>query len=282
MYKITEELKTNGFSIDTVESIVERNQGNLFYPTMEYFCIYIVFTNYKMTINNVLYTFDGPNLIFVGPGKEIVYGENYKDSNVFLVAFTSSFYERSTNDSMFLNSELFFNGHSEIFIAPTIVNESDIKKFIIERLVLYFNREKGLYISIAHNSVEALILDGILALEEKSLDVTKRNINSIDIVNKFKVLLQKHCLEHRTVTYYAQQLAITPKKLCQVCELALGKPPKKVIIEKLVDEAIKLLRYSNLTVFEIASKLHFSEEANFTRFIKTHTGKKPKHVRSIL
>jgi AraC-like DNA-binding protein len=61
-------------------------------------------------------------------------------------------------------------------------------------------------------------------------------------------------------------------------EFVLGKPAKQVIVEKLVSESTKLLRYSNYTISQIAFEIGFTNEANFTNFIKKNTGKTPSEV----
>lgn len=282
MYKITEELNTNGFSINRLQSVIERNNGLRSFNTMEYFCIYIVFNHAAITVENKKYEVDGPHLMFIGPSKDIVYGSTYKEDNIYVVAFSATFYERSTKDSLFLNSELFFNRNADIFIAPTIANEYDVQKFIIERLALYKNKEKGLYISIAHNCVEALILDGLLTLDEEGVEHDHEKFTAIDTVNKFRVLLQKKYLTEKSVKYYATSLNITTRRLTEMTEQILGKKAKQVIIDRVVKEGVRQLLHSRLSIADIAYNLNFNDEPNFSAFVKKHTGKSPREIRKAI
>ncbi len=56
-------------------------------------------------------------------------------------------------------------------------------------------------------------------------------------------------------------------------EYAYGKSAKQLIIEKVKFECEKAIKFSNLTMSEIAFDLGFSDEGNFTNFVKKHCGK---------
>jgi len=62
-------------------------------------------------------------------------------------------------------------------------------------------------------------------------------------------------------------------------EYVLGKTAKHIIIEKLIKECRKALNFSNSTISEISYELGFSNEGNFTNFIKKHTGKNPSEMK---
>lgn len=44
MYKITDELDAAGFSINTIEALIKRNNNKFNFNTLEYFVIYIAYT----------------------------------------------------------------------------------------------------------------------------------------------------------------------------------------------------------------------------------------------
>ena len=53
----------------------------------------------------------------------------------------------------------------------------------------------------------------------------------------------------------------------------------KQSIEKIIIECKKALSFSNSTISEISYDLGFSNEGNFTNFIKKHTGKNPSEMK---
>src|SRR5690554_3353479 len=282
-YQITEELTIDGFSINPAHLLIERNQEKRDFNTLDYFVIHIIMEDAELTVDNSKYNLPKGNLVFLGPGKNIVLGSGYERENgVYVIAFSSSFFEKSANDSLLLHSELFFN-NSGVFIVPAIGSTEDIKKLIIGRIDLYETKGNlGLYITVAHNCVEILLLDGLLLINEEKEEKEKlqyRKITYLDVVNKFRILLQKNFKKERSVTFYAEQLHISPRRLTDMCEEVLRKSAKQVIIEKIVSESVRMLKHSRFTISEVGYELGFSDEGNFSTFIKKHIGKIPSDLR---
>jgi len=276
MYTVTEPLKNVGFSINQLDYIIKRNSYEREFSTLEYFCIYIILEDMQLTVENVQHDIKAGNTVFVGPQKKIYFGEANGNEN-YVIAFTSSFYERSTKDSLFLNSQLFYNYNSDIFVTP-LVNMQEMKVVFVESMQRFRNKDEGLYISAAHNAIERLILDAFLHISSEEI---KKDIkfDYLYCVNKFKVLLQRDFKIAKKVSHYANELNITPRKLTEMTESVLGKSAKQVIIEKLITESKKALAFTNGTISEISYDLGFSDEGNFTNFIKKHTGKNPSEMK---
>lgn len=277
MYKITDELDAAGFSINSVETLVKRNNGKFTFNTLEYFVIYISYRDVTLTVDGRTFKVPANHLAYISPFKEIEYStESFQDT---VIVFSSSFYEKSAKDSFILNSDLFFNSYTQLFTAPSIGSQSEIKKLIVSRLGLYSNKEKGLYIAVAHNCVEMLLLDGLLEVHSQIHKPAKINFSYIEIVNRFRVLLQKYFKKEKGVLFYSEELGVTSQRLSVMTELILGKGAKKIILEKVVGEAVKMLQYSPLTISEIAMELGFADEGNFSAFIKKHQDKTPTEIR---
>lgn len=276
MYIITNQLKENGFSVNRLDQIIKRNNNNRKFNTLEYFCIYIIMEDIQLKVENNIYDVKAGNIVFVGPQKNIEFG-NIPGYDTFLIVFSSSFYERSIKDSLFLNSQLFFNYNSDIFIAP-FINIEQMRVVFMERMENFRLKDKSLYVSAAHNAIERLILDAFLHIptEEVKKDI---KFDYLYCVNKFKVILQRDYKKAKKVSHYASELNITPRKLTEMTEYVLGKSAKHVIIEKLISESKKMLAYTNLTISQIAYELGFSDEGNFTNFFKKHAEKNPSEMR---
>lgn len=277
MYKITDELDAAGFSINTIEALVKRNNNKFSFSTLEYFVIYVAYTDATLTVDGCKFRVPSNHLAYIAPFKNITYDTESLHNTV--VVFSSSFYEKSVKDGFILNSDLFFNSDTDVFIAPSIGSGEEMKKLIVGRLGLYHHKAKGLYIAVAHNCVEILLLDGLLKIEGQPKSKTKINFSYLDIVNRFRVLLQKYFKKEKGVQFYSDQLGITPQRLSVMTELILGQGAKKIILEKLVNEAVKMLKYSTMNISEIASDLGFADEGNFSTFIKKHYDKTPTEIR---
>lgn len=282
MYQISDALNVDGFSIHPTYRLIERNNGSGSYNTLEFFQIQIVLTETQITVENKTYPVPKGSLVFISPGKNVTLGKGYHTAgNAYFITFSSSFYEQSVNDGIWLNSELFFSYTSDIHITPITIPLENVEDLLFERLLRF--REKktpGFYVAAAHNCVEALLLDGLSYVEgqNENLDGNKK-YSAIDYVNRFRILLQRNFKKEKQVAFYADQLFITPRRLSDTTEVVLKKTAKQVIIEKIVNESLRMLKHSSMTIAEIAFDLGFNDESNFSTFIKKHTQKTPRELR---
>ena len=85
--------------------------------------------------------------------------------------------------------------------------------------------------------------------------------------------------EHHSVQYYADKLCITPNYLNEIVSSAMGISAKQYIQNKVVEEAKRLLVYTELPISEIAFELHFSTVSYFVRCFRQCTGETPLSYR---
>lgn len=280
MYQTTEELKKIGFSINLVDSIIKRNNYSTKFNTSEFFCIYILPEDFTITVEDKLHHIKGGNAVFVGPQKNVELGE-ISNSDIYVITFSTSFYDKSYNDSFFLNSKIFFNDNSNIFIAPYFGNKDYNQLILIERLLSFKTKKESLYISAAHNTIESLILDAYQHINETESE-TDEKLEFLSLVNRFKILLHKNFREQKKVSFYAEKLNISTRKLTEITENICDKSAKQIIIEKIKYECEKSIKFSGLTLSEISYDLGFNDEGNFSNFVKKHIGKKPSEMREVL
>lgn len=79
MYKITDELDAAGFSINTIEALVKRNNNKFSFSTLEYFVIYVAYTDATLTV-------DGCK--FRVPSNHLAYKHRLKTSPMILNHYT--------------------------------------------------------------------------------------------------------------------------------------------------------------------------------------------------
>lgn len=100
------------------------------------------------------------------------------------------------------------------------------------------------------------------------------------LTQQFKNALTQHIYTHRTVQEFAGVLHVTPNHLNKCVKKTLNKTAQSLLNEMLILEAKSLLKYSNLTISQIAEKLCRSTPSNFSRFFKSQTGISPKQYTS--
>lgn len=99
------------------------------------------------------------------------------------------------------------------------------------------------------------------------------------LFDEFMSLLQRYNTRERNVGFYAEQLNITPKYLSTVVKEVSGKTAARWIDESVILEAKSLLKYSGLSIQEIAARLNFSTQSFFGKYFKQHTGTSPSHYK---
>ena len=107
------------------------------------------------------------------------------------------------------------------------------------------------------------------------LNIPKVTNTATKLTQRFKDALTQHIYEYRTIQEYADLLHVTPNHLNKCVKKTLNKTAQAVLNEMLLLEAKSLLKYSNLTIFEISMSLFKSTPSNFSRFFKKHTGLSP-------
>ena len=90
----------------------------------------------------------------------------------------------------------------------------------------------------------------------------------------------KKPLKGKTPAYFAALLNCSVDKLNLAIKQASGKTTQQMIHERLIEEAGVFLKYSDLSMKEIAWTLRFQETSHFLNFYKKHTGVTPTEHRN--
>ena len=97
---------------------------------------------------------------------------------------------------------------------------------------------------------------------------------------QFTELLGEHYKHERSVGFYARQLCITPKYLTTLIKRISGKSVSEWIDNYVILEAKTLLKYSNLSVQEIAYYLNFPNQSFFGSYFKRNAGMSPSQYKA--
>ncbi len=81
------------------------------------------------------------------------------------------------------------------------------------------------------------------------------------------------------MTFYAEQLFLTPKHLSRVIKEVSGRSAGEWIDEQVILEAKARLKNLSLTVQEISDQLGFPNQSFFGKYFKRHVGLSPSDYR---
>lgn len=102
----------------------------------------------------------------------------------------------------------------------------------------------------------------------------------IDRYRDYRAAVDQHFRRWHLVTPYARHLGWSTKSLNRVCRATGDVTAKRVIIERIILEAKRLLAHSSDPVAGISAYLGFDEPTNFVKFFKRETDLTPTQFRS--
>ncbi|HEX6363081.1 MAG TPA: helix-turn-helix transcriptional regulator [Albitalea sp.] len=99
------------------------------------------------------------------------------------------------------------------------------------------------------------------------------------VYRRFLQLLEHRFAQTREVGRYAREIGCSAKTLSRACTLLAGESPKRLVEQRVVLEAKRLLAHSPLAVSAIGMELGFSEPTNFVKFFRRSEGVTPAAFR---
>ncbi|PKK36736.1 AraC family transcriptional regulator [Siphonobacter sp. SORGH_AS_0500] len=118
----------------------------------------------------------------------------------------------------------------------------------------------------------SLLLSELNSAYFKYEPVTVVNANLLKFV-EFKLMVEMHLVEQPSIYTIAEKLALSTNSLYRLVKEYSGTSPKDFFTNRLMIEAQRKLRYSNLSVKEVAYELGFNDPDYFSRLFKKCTGK---------
>jgi AraC family transcriptional activator of pobA len=94
-------------------------------------------------------------------------------------------------------------------------------------------------------------------------------------LERFRHLVEAHLRERWPVHRFAVELGVSPDRLHDICTRTLGKPPQRLVRDRLTFEAQALLQRSHQSLDQIADHLGFRSTSQFSAFFKTEVGVPP-------
>lgn len=100
------------------------------------------------------------------------------------------------------------------------------------------------------------------------------------LFNQFINLVSEHHCKERRVDFYAEQLYLSPKHFSTVVKKVSGKTAGEWIDEYVILEAKALLKYSEMSIQEVAYYMNFPNPSFFGKYFKHHTGMSPSEYKA--
>ena len=135
--------------------------------------------------------------------------------------------------------------------------------------------------------LERTLLASVLLLMERWYDASRAERREADdaevqVHRRFTELLEQRYARHHDAVHYADALAMPRAALSRVLVELTGRTTKDLILDRVMLEAARRLRFTDLTIGEIAHEVGFTDQMYFSRAFKRHFGKPPTSYRDAL
>jgi AraC family transcriptional regulator, transcriptional activator of pobA len=101
------------------------------------------------------------------------------------------------------------------------------------------------------------------------------DVAALELFRRFSRLLERDFSAHHDAGHYADALAMPQAALSHALSEVAGKSTKELVTDRVMLEAVRLLRFTDRTVGEIAYQTGFSDPLYFSRAFKRHNGQPP-------
>jgi len=101
------------------------------------------------------------------------------------------------------------------------------------------------------------------------------------LINELSRLVDAYFIKEHNVSFYTTALNISEKGINDICQSHFNCGLKKILKDRLMQEARKLILSSELSVSQISYKLNFEDNSYFNKVFKHETGLTPKRFRDI-
>jgi AraC family transcriptional regulator, transcriptional activator of pobA len=267
-------------SIDFHFAPLENMKSTLPYPHRHefYHIVWVTHGSGYHIIDSLRYEVRPDTLFFMAPGQihDFVLSE---DTTGYAISFSSEFFafkvqnRQSQTDVPVYDFERI---HSAIYMTER--QSHDLQR-VLDGIEEEYATEAPGYDDVIWSYLRIfLVKSARMGGDAADIDSSR----SVLLSRRFRSLLEKYFSTLHDAAEYARMLNVTERALNDATRQALGSTAAKLIRERVMLEAKRMLLHSEENVAEIASQLAFDDPAYFSRCFRKHTGRSPIDFRRSL
>lgn len=223
------------------------------------------------------YAYKRGSIVFISREQVHAFERNL-NRNAYFMVFTEAFLERSSIGSSLMHRLSLYNYH----LYPPVLQLKEEQISVFEDLVMRIRQEYHAPDDLLTEELIQSSLKIFLFLAErirrKFRDSAELSVYDESFV-VFQGLLHKHLLQNRQVQFYANEMAISTKKLNRITQHILHQSAKAFINDQLIIEMKRLLMNTSYSIKEIAYQTGFDDPTNFIKYFKKNTSSTPSEFR---
>jgi AraC family transcriptional activator of pobA len=235
-----------------------------------------------ITLNNNQHSIHPQTMCLIAPG-QIHSFEGLENAEGQILLFCQDFYVEEFSFLRLLN---LFSCTSELIgnTSNPSIALSDTEFFQVNEIIKSIDREYECY-TPSNNSaqiIRSLLNIMLLKLSEQYNTLySKSNNGDSLIIHELSHLVDSYFIKEHHIGFYTTAFNVSDKHLNDICKRNFNCGLKKILADRLMQEARKLLLSSELSVSQISYKLNFEDNSYFNKVFKKETGLTPKRFRTL-
>jgi AraC family transcriptional activator of pobA len=229
----------------------------------------------EMRAENTTHRFSAPSLLIVPAGVVHAFVFQRDTSGYVVTVAEPALADQAAREPAF---RALFDG-----ALPVDLTNSALEAHELEEAVLRLQRELQ-WAAPAHAAATEARLVTLLVSAVRATHLLGNALRGTRgpraaLVARFRQAVEENLRSGWEVNRYAKLLGVTPARLRNACLAVTGRPPSHIVHERLILEAKRSLRYTNMTIAETAYDLGFNDPAYFSRFFSERVGLSPAAFR---
>ncbi|GAO44065.1 AraC family transcriptional regulator [Flavihumibacter petaseus] len=232
-----------------------------------YFIVLIESGSITYNIDEQDFTLTDGHLLFAMPNQFFIPPAKSRDLKYFKLLFDENILALLPQQFPFLANPLY----GQTMAPEPAAKERITKVFGILNQLLYLDKvETDTEIILAYLNTLLSELNSAYFKNRETGNSLNANLSKFI---EFKLVVETHLTEQPSIPAIAEKLALSTNSLYRIVKEYSGTSPKDFLINRLMAEAQRKLRYSNLSIKELAFELGFNDPDYFSRLFKKSTGK---------
>jgi AraC family transcriptional regulator, transcriptional activator of pobA len=166
--------------------------------------------------------------------------------------------------------------------TPVNVPEADASSFdaLLDLLRVELERPAGPESGELRSHLLSAALLWAQRWREADLEDRGASRTDVQLHRSFLETLERDFMTNHEARHYAAELGVTTGTLSRTLTRLTGRTTKQLILDRVLLEAARLLRFSDLTIKEIAARLGFGDQFAFSKAFKRQRGEAPLDFRN--
>lgn len=182
---------------------------------------------------------------------------------------------QSSKEGFYYNLLFALRNHNQLTIE---ISDRTLIDFLLNRMLKEYDAQTSRTIDL--NLIQHLFYPILILLNRYVEAKLDRKDYQQDYFTQFINLLDHSFKQYHYLSFYANELGLSTRKLTEICQNKTGKTAKIIINERVLTGAKRLMKYTALPLKEISNSLGYKDMAYFCRSFKKSTGMTPTEYKN--